>query len=304
MQNFLKMRIKNKIALLIFFSALAFTAVFAVLYNYVMDIDKPFEIVNIEAQKKNFSDTVKIGVISRFTPEKIYEGYQPIMDYLTSKTGILFELKLGSTYGETLKDLRKGKVQAAFLGSYIFAKENDGSLQAILKPLNDNGEPYFRSALIVKSESGIFMVEDLRGKKIALPAAEAFSGNWLQKILFKKFGLAEKDLKEIKHFAYHNSVARQVLMGNYDAGVVKDRIAREYAGKGIRVVIYSEPVPGSPLVISEKTDKSVAELLQSVLLNADGNETKKWDDEFAKGFVRAKNSDYTELRNEILGGGK
>ena len=291
---------KNKLYILtavIFFSvALPFY-----LYYAVTDIEKPFPEIRQKTSAKTFSDTVKIGVVSRFSPLKIYEGYQPIMDYLTKQTGILFELKLGSSYKETVSQLDNGDVAAAFLGSYIFAKENNSNLKAVLKPLNKNGAPYFRSALIVRKNSVLYRVEDLVGKKIAVPSEESFSGNWFQNFVLKKYGLKKKDFKEIKHFPFHNSVVKQLLMENYAAGVVKDRVAKEYSGKGIRIILYSEPVPGSPLVISDKSDKKTVELLVKTLLKVNSKEIRNWDREFAYGFVRAKNTDYDELRKLISG---
>ncbi len=298
------MKMKSRTSIIIILGISLFAAFYVLMFRYVTDIEKPFEQGNLKAQRTVYSDTARIGVVSRFTPQKIYEGYQPIMDYLTEQTGILFELELSATYRETLSALKEGKTLAAFLGSYIFAEENDGELFAVLKPLAENGKSYFRSVLIVKEQSPIFRVDDLRGKRVALPSAEAFSGNWLQKILLKKYGLSVSDLKEIKHFDFHNSVVRQVLMGNYDAGVVKDRVAKEYSGQGIRAVIYSEPVPGSPLVISSKSDKRKVDTLISVLLAAKSPITKTWDKEFEYGFVRASNSDYVALRKLFDGGAK
>ncbi len=294
------MKINGKPKLIIILGIIFFIAFFIALYFYVTDIRRPFNLNEKAKTGKTYSDTIKIGVISRFTPEKIYEGYQPIMDYLTKKTGVLFELKLGSSYRETLRELKNGEVLAAFLGSYIFAVENDGTLQAVLKPLTEYGNSFFRSALITKESSEIYRVEDLIGKKVALPSPEAFSGNWLEKILLKKHGISPGQLKEIKHFAFHNSVVRQVLMGNYDAGVVKDRVAKEYTDKGIRTVVYSEPIPGSPIVISDKSDKAKTEILIKALLEAGKNDTKNWDKEFSYGFVRAENSDYDFLRKLFL----
>ncbi len=266
-----------------------------------MDITRPFEQseLTLEAEKV-YKDTVYIGVISRFTPEKIYEGYQPIMDYLSEKSDYLFELKLSSSYQHTLRQLNNGEVTAAFFGSYIFVKEINGGLKAVLKPLNENGNPFFRSALIVKEDSDIYSVKDLAGKRVALPSPEAFSGNWLQKIKLKEFKLSDLSLQEIKHFNYHNSVVRQILMGNFDAGVVKDRVAKEYSGKGIRVVAYSEPIPGSPIVVSSKSEKEKVQTLVKILLSAKNSpEIKTWDPEFSYGFVEAKNEDYLQLKNFI-----
>ncbi len=298
------MKRKSLNTILLLTLATAFFIVLAIFgYFRTIDVQYDFDLSKSTKHKTTYRDTIKIGVVSRFTPRKIYDGYQPLMDYLTHKTGILFELKLSSSYSEALRQLENGEVSAAFLGSYIFAKEMSENLQAVLKPLNDEGKPFFRSALIVKDNSNIYRVEDLRNKKVALPSAEAFSGNWLQMILLKKFGLTENDLKEIKHFAFHNSVVRQVLMGNYDAGVVKDRVAREYAKSGIRTVIYSEPIPGSPLVISKKSEKQKVEILVRALLgiNKDDTTKKNWDAEFIYGFTHTKNSDYEPLRKLILG---
>jgi len=294
------MEITNKTYFRILIIAAFLLVISVPLYQTITDIHVPFVKEEISARPIAYKDTVKIGVVSRFTPGKIYKGYQPIMDYLTKKTGYFFELKLSSSYSATQNGLLNGEVTAAFLGSYIFVKTMDKGLKAALKPLNENGKPFFRSTLITKENSNIFRPEDLRGKKIAVPSSESFSGNWLQKILLKKFGLSVKSLKEVQHFAYHNSVVRQVLMGNFDAGVVKDRIAREFANEGIRVIMYSDPIPGSPLVISRKSNPEKVKLLVDALLSIKSKkETANWDSEFAYGFVRAKNSDYAALKKII-----
>ncbi|NOX17612.1 MAG: PhnD/SsuA/transferrin family substrate-binding protein [Chlorobi bacterium] len=295
------MRISKKTIGFVFIALAVFTAAAFLLYFEVTDISRNFELSALKNQSvKKYQDTVYIGVVSRFTPEKIYEGYQPIMDYLSEKSNYLFELKLSSSYRQTLRQLNQGKVTAAFFGSYIFIKEMNGNLKAVLKPLDENGKPFFRSALIVKENSDIYTVKNLAGKRVALPSPMAFSGNWLQKIELKKFGLSDSSLKEIKHFNYHNSVVRQVLMGNFDAGVVKDRVAKEFAEKGIRVVAYSEPIPGSPIVISRKSDKAKVNALVKILLASKNDKSvKDWDPEFSFGFVKAKNEDYLGLKKMI-----
>ena len=46
------------------------------------------------AEKSKDKPVIYFGVISRYPPRKIYEGYQPIMDYLTHHSEYLFKLKL------------------------------------------------------------------------------------------------------------------------------------------------------------------------------------------------------------------
>ncbi len=298
------MRSYAKILVLIFIILLIFSAAAFFVFQSITNFDRGFMMPALkERAEKNYSDTVFVGVISRYTPEKIFQGYQPIMDFLSRRSKYLFELKLSSSYDQTISQLKKGEVTAAFLGTYLFVTNMEGNnLRAVLKPLNSNGKPYFRSALIVKTNSDIRTINDLKGKKLALPSPLAFSGNWLQKIEFKKSGFNISWLKEIKHFHYHNSVAKQVLMGNFDAGVVKDRVANEYIGKGIKAILYSGPIPGSPIVISKKSDKEKVKILVNALLSAKRDSSvKNWDPEFSNGFTKAENKDYLEIKKMILG---
>ncbi len=288
--------------IIIFFSLLiVFSLSYVLLYKTTIKLNHPYPANRITkfVKPNSCKDSVYIGVISRFTPEKIYKGYQPIMDYLTEQTGLCFGLKLGSTYSETIEMLKEGKVEAAFAGTFIFIKENKGDLFAVLKPLNSNLMPFFRSVLITKNSSSIDSISDLRNKKIALPSPEAFSSFWFKNIFLKKHQMSLNDLKKITYFGYHNSVVRQVLMGIYDAGVVKGRVANEYKDKGIKIVAYSFPFPGSPIIISEKSNPRIVKLIVTSLLNSTTQIRKSWDKEFLFGFVKASNKDYDILKNII-----
>ena len=79
------------LALLILFAGLTM-----VVYITFMDISTPSPAaVRLSRQSPAgfASDTVHIGVISRFSPNLIYEGYQPIMDYLSRETAMPFSPK-------------------------------------------------------------------------------------------------------------------------------------------------------------------------------------------------------------------
>ena len=91
-------------------------------------------------------------------------------------------------------------------------------------------------------------------------------------------------------------------MGNFDAGVVKDRVAREYLDKGIRIFAYSDPIPGSPIVVPKNYNPKILDAIRSVLLKIDVHQpqyreiVKTWDQEFANGFVEASDKDYDQLQ--------
>ena len=247
--------------------------------------------------------TVYVGVISRYPPNIIFKGYQPIIDYLNQNEKFQFELKLSTSYSETVNQLINGDVAVAFFGSllYINAHKRYGIIP-ILKPLNEDFKPFFKSVVFTKSKSNIASIKDLKGKRVALPSSESFSGNWLIKYELLKYNIFEKDIKEIKNFAYHQNVIYQVLNGDFDAGVVKDRVIEEYDDRKIKIIGYSAPVPGSPIVAAKNYDAEIINVIKSLLLKIDLRQpkyrelVKSWDREFTYGFVEAKDSDYDLVR--------
>ena len=157
--------IKKRIIISFGTGVLLLVAVSVWIYYYAIDIETPFpEIINpSQAAADSLSKpVVYFGVISRYSPNIIYKGYQPLMDYLTANTGYRFELRLSSSYEETVQQLVNGNVDAAFLGSFIYLKaRREYGIKCILKPLNDNFKPFFHSVLITGRESRIYSVGDL-----------------------------------------------------------------------------------------------------------------------------------------------
>lgn len=293
--------VKNKlisvsILFLILFSGLAFA-----LYIQLMDLSKPYiyeEIIYSDTSVISV-DTVRIGVISRFPSNILYSGYQPLMDYLSIKTDYYFELIVNTSYSETVQNLASGTVDAAFLGSFIYIASRDYyGLTPILKPVNKDGNPSFRSHIVVREDSDIFHIEDILGKRLALPSEQSFSANWLFNYGFQHYSIVLEDLELVHHLDHHHTVIYEVMRGTYHAGSVKDRVAREFENRGVRIIASSDPVPGSPLVISNKTRPEVSDAIKRTLLAIDIDESVyqtmilNWDPEFLYGFVEANPQDY------------
>ena len=288
-------------------AAFLLTAVVTVaVYRTTTDIGSPFPPVTaFSGQDSSLAgrQVVSIGVVSRYPPPVIYQGYQPIMDYLNTGNRFRFELRLGRTYQETVEQLVRGDVAAAFLGTYIYVRAHERfGVRCILMPLNENGEPFSRSVLITVAGSPIRGIADLRGKRVALPSQDSFSGNWLPLSEFPKFGLVGEMRPVFRHFSHHQSVVYQVLRGTCDAGVVKERVAREYLDRNIRIVLSSDPIPGSPLVVRRDADTAVVNELRNVLLRLDVHHPEaralvaQWDQEFQYGFTEASDTDYDGIR--------
>lgn len=278
----------------------------AVFYHLVMDIERDFSpssrlaVVDSTTLAK---PVVYVGVISRYRPRVIYRGYQPIMDYLTVSTPYRFELRLSKDYNAALQNLISQRVSAVFLGSYLYvhAHTRHGVLP-ILKPLNENLLPVSRSVLIANPRAGIKVPRDLFGKKLALPAKASFSSHWIIDYELGRHGIKPDDLAAIHNLSHHHTVIAQVLNGRFDAGVTREYLVKDLLGKGLRAVLYSDPIPSSPIAVAANYDREIIGAMQAALLAVNRDEkrrreiTQDWDGEFVNGFVTAADSDYAIVR--------
>ena len=242
---------------------------------------------------------IRFGVIPRYNPVVMYKRYQPIMDYLTQNTPYRFELKISRDYPEAVRYLRDGVTQISSLGDVTFIEASTlyGAIP-ILKPLNQDGTPFYRSAIIVPSDSQLKSLRDLKDKTVAFGSPHSTSGNLIPRYLLWNNGVRLQELASITNLKHHDAVAKAILKGLYDAGAVKDVIAKKYMSYGLRVLAYSDPLPSVPFVVRKDAPPEFINAVKQALLKLDRNnpEHKKimsaWDDEFKYGFAEAKSEDY------------
>lgn len=255
--------------------------------------------------------TVYFTAITLYHPIVMYQKYQPLMNYLTEHTPYKFELKLSQDYRDIIDFLKTNKVQVALLGgvTYLEAKKQF-DVVPILKPVGANGKPFYRCVFITKDANNkINKLSDLKGKSIAFASKLSTSGNLAPLYhLYSTTGITLNDLSGYKNFRYHDSVAREVLRENFDAGAVIDSVAERFKDKGIRIVGVSEPtpeIPGLPIVVRADASPELVKAIKKALLSLNYKNSKhrkmmeQWDEEFRYGFVEATDSDYDSIRMMI-----
>lgn len=245
---------------------------------------------------------VRIGVVSRFAPNIIFSGYQPVMDYLNANSEYHFELRLSTSYQDAVDKLQQREVVASFLGAWIYSHLSDAhGLIPLVAPRNAHGQSAFHAVLVAKTSSPLRNLGDLAGLQVALPSADSWSGNWLQLEGLPSVGLVAADLDSFHNFDHHQTVVWQVLRGHFAAGVVKESVANRYLREGLRRVVLAPPIPGPPLVAHRDGPPEVIAALTELLLALDVNNPDHqnilagWTPEFAFGFLPVSEADYAEV---------
>lgn len=247
-------------------------------------------------------EVVHFGVIPRYNPIIMYRSYQPMMDYLTKNTAYQFELKLSRDYQQAVEFLGNGTTQFASLGDVTFVEaQTQFGAVPILKPINRDGLPFYRSIIIVADNSPIKNIEDLHGRSFAFGDPHSTSGNLIPRTYLQRQGISLSKMKSFVHLESHDAVAKAVLKGNVDAGAVKDVVARRYQQHGLRFLGQSQPIPAVPIVTRKDTPRELVDAVKEVLLNIDPTDQQTqqtlqaWDPEFSHGFVPAELDDYREI---------
>lgn len=248
-------------------------------------------------------NTVLFGVIPRDNPRILYEKYQPLLDYLSTTTPYQYELVLRKNYEEMVESLATGEADVALLGplTYLEAHARYGAL-CILKPKGADGTARYRSVFIRKAGASPLSLSDLKGKQVAFAASKSTSGNLIPRYLLAGAGIHLNDLKGFANYDYHDSVVKAVLKGQYDAGAVRDSVARKYRKLGIVAIAESEEIPTGPLVAGPGIPYQVMEIIRKALLalTPDREPGKivlpRLDEDLRNGFTAASDEDYAGIR--------
>ncbi len=246
---------------------------------------------------------IPFGFCPKYNPRIMYQHYQPFIDYLNQHTSYQFELKLSPVYQDTIARLGRKEIVIASCGpvSYIRAREKY-PVRPILRPVSRDGQPHYRGVIIVRQDSPLRKLGDLKGKSFAFGQELSTAGHILPEYYLLKAGVRRKDLKSYSFLRHHDSVVQAVLTGQFEAGAVKDIIAYQYQSKGLRFIHITDPIPTVPIIVHADAPWEVVRSVKGALLKINPNVAiyqeimATWDEEFKYGFTEAANGDYDAIR--------
>lgn len=249
------------------------------------------------------AETIPFGLCPKYNPRIMYQLYQPFVDYLSENTPYKFEIKLSRIYQDTIERLGKRELLIASCGPvpYVQASERY-PVRPILRPLNRDGKPYYRGIVVVRTDSPLQKLTDLKGKRFAFGPAWSTAGHILPSHNLTRAGIAPADLGGYAFLRHHESVVNAVLKGKFDAGAVKDVVAYQHQHEGIRFIHITDPIPTVPIIVRREAPKELVQSVKAALLSIDPRDPSQirkmaqWDEEFKYGFIEAADSDYDGIR--------
>jgi phosphonate transport system substrate-binding protein len=252
--------------------------------EFVTAEDRDFDVIRV--MMKNLSgkdyieygpETIKVAFLPLYSTITIFERYEPLMRYLTRKTGREFKIVVPRDFEDFMNVVESGAVDFSYQNPYIFSLiAKDVDMRPLVTTIGDDsaldegsGGETFRGVIITRAESTIRHIEGLRNKKILITSPKSAGGYLSQKIFLHQRGLnVERDMKIIDAKKQEN-VILGVYRGEADAGFVRESALVVWKDavdmKQLRVLARTEPLPNWPFALCRQTDPALVKKVTRLL---------------------------------------
>ncbi|MCB9891993.1 MAG: PhnD/SsuA/transferrin family substrate-binding protein [Planctomycetes bacterium] len=252
---------------------------------------------------------LSFGVYTSDKALTMYRMFMPVLqafqDGLETELGLSvdLELRIFRTYQEGIDALVEGKVDFVRFGpaSYITARERNAKLR-LLAIEEKKGERRFKGVVVVRTNSRIQNLGDLKGKTFAFGDKNSTIGRYLIQNEMQKIGLRGPDLAGYQYLGGHDNVFRAVEIGDYDAGSLKISTYKKLNAKGQLRVIHEMDNVCKPWIANSELDEKVVTALRKVLLAIESPEVLTPLNITSFGAV--KNDEYDFVRDAMEGADK
>lgn len=201
--------------------------------------------------------TYRFSPVNQWDINKTAAYWNPIIKYVSEKSGVRLELKIGRTSADTTAYVLAREVEFVF-SNHLFSPERE---QLGWKVFGRRWTPPLQGEIAVPADSPITRVEELKGQEVVFAGPEAFIG---YKVPYAYLLSKNIDIKVV--FAgNHNAAFAQMFAGKAKAVGANSALVDGYAlreGKKFRALWTSETYHDLALMASgkvpEKDVKAVA----------------------------------------------
>lgn len=157
-----------------------------------------------------------VGIHPLHNPQRLMETYGPILEHIEAAIpGAHFRLEASRNYEEFDKKLYTGRFDFAMPNSYQTVLSLKHGYRVFGK-MGDDGN--FRGIILVRKDSGIRAVSDLKGKKVAYPAPTALAATMMPQYYLHTHGIdVNRDIENLYVGSPESSIMN-VLRGHAAAG--------------------------------------------------------------------------------------
>jgi len=230
----------------------------------------------------------------------MHKRLRPLTRYLSDKLGRPVSLKLSPNMGAAIKEVASKQVDLAYLTPVAYLKAHAKGGSKIIAKTVTKGKASFQLMIVVKKDSPYKTVADLKGKTFAFGDKSAL----LQRAAVVGAGINMEDFSSYKFIGHYDNIARAVLNGDFEAGILKDTMAYQWEEKGLRILAESPALPPYNIAAKGDIDDDTLAKLKDAFLSLDKNKPEhlkviKAIDKKYDGFAATSDAEYDVVRELI-----
>lgn len=254
------------------------------------------------------SGYIHFGFDLRSSPQEDIAQYLPLMNYLARSTGYKFKLEVIPKNSSIISELKEGHIHLAAMGAVNDIRSEEAGIgRTLVQGLNKHNKASYQSMFIVKPDSAVQTIADIKNKKMAFGDRSSTQGHLIPRIILEKNHIKLSDFMNYDYLGSHQLCAEAVVSGKFDVCALQDMLAKDLAERGlVRIIHASEYYPSSGIVVSTALNKDVALKIKQALLDFKPHGEHKaglynWHmTEMPNGFVAANESAYKELKGWLV----
>ncbi|TXK83527.1 phosphate/phosphite/phosphonate ABC transporter substrate-binding protein [Paenibacillus sp. N3.4] len=216
---------------------------------------------------------------------------KPLQKMLGDLLGIPVKISVSTDYRDVVKAMTDRKVDLSFLppAQYVTAHDSLKGVDLLMQGLRygvdaSTGRPtqrlvdFYQAMFVVRADSPIQNIEDLRGKTIGWQGVTSAAGYVLPGLVLKKIGInPAEDVKGI-HFQGHDKAIQGLLNNQVEAAAVFQDIRtmmlkdHPHVLTDTRILAFTDKIPNDTISVRSDMDPEWRKKIQSAFITI-GNDT-------------------------------
>ena len=230
--------------------------------------------------------------------KQLQKMFKPLLNNLEKQLGNKIIFRTSTSYDKVIDLYKQGKADFGYLGPAGYVAAADSVVVKPMVRILSNGTGTFRGVIVVKKDSGIKSIKELKGGRFAFGDHTSTLSHFVPHYMLLQENVSLDKLSKYAFTGKHDNVAKGVLLGLFDAGGLKPAVASKYLDKGLRILATSESISEHLFVASKSLDKSMQDKIKKALLKTDLSALQSIKKNIT-GLELVNDSDYDNLRKII-----
>ena len=253
-------------------------------------------------------EPLRLGIFPRYNYTETLKGFTPLAEHLARALDRRVEIETASDFSTFWQAVAARRYDIVHFNQYHYIKAHRELRYEVIAHNREGGSDTIKGALLVRRDSGIERLADLKGKRILFGGGrDAMQAYILTTYLLRRAGLKPGDYVELFAINPPNAVIA-TYQRHADAAGAGDRslampvVTEHINTEEMKLLAVSEAVAHLPWAVKAELDPALRQRIRAALLALNDNESGRAVLAAAKltGFAATRDADYDPLRRIVF----